>query len=74
MARYAGLWLKSDELPSRSSPMFRQRNMEPQPMQQGLLFWLFKGGFKASLGTLDWCTSSYGTDFENSGIASPVQS
>ena len=39
---------------------------------QGLLFWLFRGSFKASSGTVLWYRSSYGTNFENSEIASPV--
>ena len=37
----------------------------------GLLFWLFKGGFKVSSGTVDWYRNSYGTDFDYSEIASP---
>ena len=39
---------------------------------QGQLFWLFEAGFKVSSGTVKWYRSSYGTDFENSEIASPV--
>ena len=33
---------------------------------KGLPFWLFKGGFNVSSGTLSWYRSSYGTDFDNS--------
>ena len=29
-------------------------------VEQGLLFWLFQGGFKISSGTIHWYTSSYG--------------
>ena len=39
---------------------------------QGLLFWLFKGGFKVSSGPVDWYISSSDTDFDSSEIASPV--
>ena len=39
---------------------------------QGLPFSLFNGGFKVSSGTVEWYISSYGTDFDNSGIASSV--
>ena len=39
---------------------------------QGLLFWLFKGAFKVSSGTVNkWYRSSSGTDFDSSEIASP---
>ena len=42
---------------------------------QSLPFWPFKGGFKVSSGTVKWYRSRYGTDFDNSEIASPdVQS
>ena len=34
-----------------------------------LVIWLFKGGFKVSLGTSEWCRSGYGTDFHNSEIS-----
>ena len=37
-----------------------------------VLLWLFKGGFKVSLGTPEWYRSSYCTDFDTSEIASPV--
>ena len=40
--------------------------------EQGLLFWLFEGSFKVSSVTVEWCRSSYGTDFDDSEIASPV--
>ena len=40
--------------------------------RHGKLFGLFKGGFKVSLGIVQWYTSSYGTDFDSSDIASPV--
>ena len=40
---------------------------------QDLPFWLFKGGFKVSSGTVEWYTSSYGTDFDSSEIASPLK-
>ena len=33
-------------------------------------FWLFKRGFKVSSGTVQWCTSSSGTDFDDSEMAS----
>ena len=38
-------------------------------------FWLFKGGFKVSLGvgTVQWYRSTCGTDFANAEIASPVR-
>ena len=39
---------------------------------QGLLFRLFKGGFRVSSGTSAWHMSSYESDFDNSEIASPV--
>ena len=39
---------------------------------QGLPFWLFKGGFTVSSGTLKWCRSNYGTDFDKSEIAGLV--
>ena len=39
---------------------------------EGLLFWLFKRGFKVSSGTVEWYVSSYGTDFDDSEIARPV--
>ena len=42
------------------------------PVFHGLLFWLFRGCFKVSLGVAEWYRSSYGTDSENSEIASPV--
>ena len=32
---------------------------------QGLLFWLFKGAFKVSSGTVERYRSSYGTDFDS---------
>ena len=38
---------------------------------KGLLFWLFKGCFKVSSGTVQWYGSSHGTDFDNSEIAGP---
>ena len=41
-------------------------------LKQDLLFWLFKGGFKVSSGTVEWYRKSYGTDF-NSEIARPVK-
>ena len=39
---------------------------------QGLLLWLFKGVSKVSSGTVQWYRSSYGTDFDNAEVASPV--
>ena len=39
-------------------------------VHRGLLFGLFKGGFKASVGSVSWHRSSYGTDLANSEIAS----
>ena len=39
---------------------------------QGLLLWLFNGGFKVSLCTVECYTSSSGIDFDNSEMASPV--
>ena len=41
-------------------------------VSQGLLFWLFTGGFKVSSGTVEWYRSSYDTDFGNSEIAGCV--
>ena len=35
-------------------------------------FGCFKAGFNATSGTVEWYGSSYGTDFSNSEIASPV--
>ena len=42
-------------------------------LQQGLLFWLFKGGFQVSSSTVSWYRGSHGTDVDISQIASPVQ-
>ena len=42
-------------------------------LKQGLLFWLLKGGFRVSSGTVKWYISSYATDFDNSEMASPVK-
>ena len=36
------------------------------------LFWLIRGGFKVSLGAVEWYRSRCGTDFENSEMASPA--
>ena len=36
-------------------------------------FGSLKGAFKVSSGPVQWYRSSYGTDFENSEIASPEQ-
>ena len=41
-------------------------------IMQGLLFWLLKGGFKVSSGSVEWYRIIYGTDIDNSEIASPV--
>ena len=41
-------------------------------MSQGLLFWLFEGGFKVSSDTVEWYRSSSGTIFDTSEIESPV--
>ena len=41
---------------------------------QGLPLLLLKGGFKVSSGTAEWSRSRYGTDFDNSELASPVLS
>ena len=35
-------------------------------MKQGLLLWLFEGGFKVSTGTASWYRSSYGIGFDDS--------
>ena len=43
-----------------------------EALVQGLLLWLFEKGFKVSSGTVEWYIGSYGTDFDNSEIASPV--
>ena len=43
-------------------------------IEQVLLFWLFTGVLEVSLGILSWYRSSYGTDFDNSEIAGPVES
>ena len=45
----------------------------PPGPKQGLLFWLFLGGFKVSSGTVEWYRSSDGTDSNKSEIASPVK-
>ena len=37
------------------------------------MFWLFKGGFRLISGTVEWYRSSYGSDFNTSEIASPVE-
>ena len=37
-----------------------------------LFFWLFKGGFKVSLGTVEWHIRSSDTEFDNSEIAGPI--
>ena len=38
------------------------------------VYWLFKRGFKVSSGTVgQWYRSSYGTNFDNSETASPVE-
>ena len=42
-------------------------------VELGLLFWQFKGGFKVSSGPAEWYRSSSDTDFENSEIASSVE-
>ena len=34
-------------------------------------FWLSKGVFKVSSGTVEWYRRNYGTDFDDSEIASP---
>ena len=39
---------------------------------QGLLFPLFKGGFKVSSGTVQWYRVSYGNDLDDSDTAGPV--
>ena len=36
------------------------------------VFWLLKRGFKVSSGIVEWYRGSYGTDRDNSEIASPV--
>ena len=46
----------------------------PKTLDQGLLFWLFEGDFKASLGIVEWYRSSYGSDFDTSEKASPADS
>ena len=46
---------------------------QPPHLKLGLLFWLFKGGFKVSLGTVEWYISSYDTEFDKSEIARPVK-
>ena len=40
-------------------------------IMSALPFGLFKGGFKVSLGIVEWCISSSDTDFDHSEIASP---
>ena len=35
-----------------------------------MVIWLFERGFKVSLGPLSWYGNSYGTDFDDSEIAS----
>ena len=39
---------------------------------EGLLFWLFKGGFRVSSSAVEWYTSSYGTDIDKPKTTSPV--
>ena len=41
-------------------------------IRQGLLFWLFKGVFKISSATVEWCSSTDGTHFDNSEVSSLV--
>ena len=49
-----------------------ERAPNEQPgFPQGLLFGLFKGGFKVSSGT-EWYTRSFGTDFDTSEVAGSV--
>ena len=39
---------------------------------QSLLVWLFERDFRVSSGTFESCRGSFGANFENSEIASPV--
>ena len=48
------------------------RKLTTSPVCSGSAILLLKGRFKVSSGIVEWCRSSYGTDFENSEIASPV--
>ena len=50
----------------------RESSLVHEVLLQALLLLLFKGGFKFSLGTLEWCRSSYSTDLDISEIVSPV--
>ena len=56
----------------QESPPVEQRGGGAHTQRQGLLFWLLNGGFKVSSGTAKWYRNSYGTDFDNSEIASPL--
>ena len=42
-------------------------------IKQGLLCWIFKGGFKVNSSTVSWYRSSYGTDFDIPEISGPVK-
>ena len=61
------LWLHVEDL-SRSIQVGANAHLG----QQGLLFWLFNGGFKVSSGA-EWYRSSCGTDIHNSEKESPVE-
>ena len=71
-AQGSSIELLFTELPSRGR--YVQKPLTTSKVGHGLLFWLFTRGFKVSSGTVEWYRyrSSYGTDFENSEIASLI--
>ena len=65
----SGFWDgSSDDLKVETHAIHPEVKIEASALRfhcnQGLLFQLFKGGFKVSSGTVDWHRSSSGTDFE----------
>ena len=44
----------------------RRRAADVLLLEEGLLLWLFKGGFKARVGIFEWHASNFGIDFDNS--------
>ena len=51
---------------------FRENFHTSGPLIQGLLFWMLKGGYRVSSGIGEWYSSNYGTELDDSEIASPV--
>ena len=52
-------------------PSHGTRSCDSTEKWQDLPFWLFQRGLKVNRGTVKWYRTSYGTDFDNSGIATP---